>query len=130
LRKIQKEEDELLIVVDEYGAITGLVTKEDLLEVVVGQIEDSRDTQADYIASSKNEIIANGNMEIMAFNALFDVDLTSENNRVSIGGWLTEKLGMIPKAGTEYEGEGFLFKVLSSTEVKIDKIYIRRLGHG
>jgi CBS domain containing-hemolysin-like protein len=130
LRKIQKEEDELLIVVDEYGAITGLVTKEDLLEVVVGQIEDSRDTQADYIASSKNEIIANGNMEIMAFNALFDVDLTSENNRVSLGGWLTEKLGVIPKAGTEYEGEGFLFKVLSSSEVKIDKIYVRRLTHG
>lgn len=130
LRKIQNDEDELLMVVDEYGAISGLVTKEDLLEVVVGQIEDLRDTEADYITSRENEIIANGNMELLAFNHLFDVNLESENNMVSLGGWLTEKLGEIPKAGVEFEGEGFLFKVLSSTDTKIEKIYVRKVANG
>lgn len=130
LRKIQSDEDELLIVVDEYGAITGLVTKEDLLEVVVGQIEDLRDPEADYEASSETEIIANGNMELLAFNHLFDVNLQSDNNMVSLGGWLTEKMGSIPKAGEEYQGEGFLFKILSSTDTHIEKIFVKRLKNG
>lgn len=126
LRKISNPENELVMVVDEYGAIAGLVTREDLIEVVVGQIEDSRDQKADYVRSSKTEIIASGKMEISAFNQLFNSSIESKNNLVSLGGWLTEELGDIPKAGTRHETDEFIFKVLSSTPLKIDNIYVRK----
>lgn len=130
MRKISSEENELVMVVDEYGAIAGLVTREDLIEVVVGQIEDSRDQEADYIRSSDSEIIASGKMELSAFNLLFDTDLESDNNFVSLGGWLIEQLEDIPKPGTQFESDDFIFKVLSSTPVKIENIYVRRKKHG
>lgn len=126
LKKFNKEDEELVLVVDEYGAITGLITREDLLEVVVGQIEDLRDTSTNYIRSSENEIIAVGKMELSEFNELFDVELESENNLISLGGWLVEQLGDIPKVGTTLNSHGFFFKVLASSPVRIDKIYVRR----
>lgn len=130
LKKFNKEDEELVLVVDEYGTITGLITREDLLEVVVGQIEDQRDISADYIRSSENEIIASGKMELSLFNELFQSDLESDNNLVSIGGWIIEQLGDIPKVGTTLSSHGFLFKVLSSSPVRIDKVYIRREKSG
>ena len=130
LKKINKEDGELVLVVDEYGAITGLITREDLLEVVVGQIEDLRDVSTDYTRSSENEIIASSKMELAQFNELFNTELKSENNLISIGGWLTEELGDIPKAGTKYESNGFVFQVLSSTPTHIERIYIRKEKHG
>lgn len=126
LKKISSEEDELVIVVDEYGAIAGLVTREDLLEIVVGQIEDLRDTGSDFTRAGPDEIIASGKMELSSFNNLFSTHLESDNNLVSLGGWLIEKLGDIPKVGTTFKSEGFVFKILSSSPVKVDKIYIRR----
>lgn len=130
LKKINKDDGELVLVVDEYGAITGLITREDLLEVVVGQIEDLRDVSTDYTRSSENEIIASGKMELALFNELFNTEFKSENNLVSLGGWLTERIGDIPKAGTKYESDGFLFQVLSSTPTHIERIYIRKEKHG
>lgn len=130
LKKINKEEDELVLVVDEYGAISGLVTREDLLEVVVGQIVDERDDEADYTRSSENEIIASGKMEIEALNDLFHTHIESENNLVTIGGWLTEELGDIPKVGVRYEKEGLTFQILASCPTRIERIYIRRGKRG
>ena len=130
LKKINKEEGELVLVVDEYGAITGLITREDLLEVVVGQIEDLRDASSDYIRPSEHELIASSKLELAVFNDLFHTELTSENNLVTLGGWLTEKLGDIPKGGTKFEWDGFLFQVLASTPTHIERIYVRREKHG
>lgn len=130
LKKINKDDGELVLVVDEYGAITGLITREDLLEVVVGQIEDFRDVSSDYTRSSENEIIASGKMELLEFNEIFGSNFKSENNLVSLGGWLTEELGDIPKAGTKYEKSGFLFQVLASTPTHIERIYVRKEKHG
>jgi putative hemolysin len=117
----------IALVVDEYGSITGLITKEDIMEQVIGDISDLRDTKILYEKSSANEIIASGQLELAEFNDLFNVNLVSENNMMTIGGWLIERLGDIPKNGMKNEFEGFLFQVLSADPNKIKRLYIRKL---
>lgn len=127
LRRFDEKKLVIAMVVDEYGSIAGLITREDVLEVIIGQIKDYRDDRGLYSKQSETEIIASGKLEIDEFNFLFNSDLQSENNMVTIGGWLTEQLGEIPKSGTKYESEGFLFHVLSATPNRIRRLYVRKL---
>jgi len=117
------------IVVDEYGSIAGLITEEDLFEIVVGEITDSRDEKTLYTTAGKDVIITSGKFELSAFAELFHVTLPSENNIATIGGWLTEQLGDIPKSGTKYEWNGFLFQILAADPNRIRRLYIRRIKH-
>ena len=72
-------------------------------------------------------IIASGKLEIMELETIFDVALESEHHMVTVGGWLTEQLGDIPKSGTKHKHKNLLFHVLSSDERRVRRIYIRRL---
>jgi CBS domain containing-hemolysin-like protein len=65
-------------------------------------------------------------MELSDFNELFHVNLESDSNMATIGGWLIEKLGEIPKSGTKVQKEGFFFHVLSASPRKIKTLYIRK----
>jgi CBS domain containing-hemolysin-like protein len=127
LHRFNEEDQQLAIVVNEYGSTSGLITREDLIEVVIGEIADSRDEKKLYTQASDKEIIASGKLELDDFNDLFNSRFESETNRVTIGGWLTEKLGEIPKNGTKVELEGYLFHVLSAEPNRIKRLYIRKL---
>lgn len=126
LRKFNERGEVIALVVDEYGSISGLITREDLLEVVIGEIADLRDKKERYTRAGKNEIIASGKLELADFNEIFKVNLESPGNMVTIGGWLTESLGEIPKSGSKYELENFLFQVLAATPSRIRRLYIRK----
>lgn len=128
LLNLLNDTDEVLaIVVDEYGSIAGLISKEDLIEVVIGPIEDMRDQQALYIKVDDQAVIASGKWELTELNQYFDTDLKSPSNMITVGGWLTEALGDIPKAGTKWEREGFLFHVLAANPNRIVRLYIRKI---
>ncbi|MDN3504269.1 MAG: hemolysin family protein [Rhabdochlamydiaceae bacterium] len=116
------------VVVDEYGSVSGIVTKEDLIEMVVGQIDDKRDSSTSYTRSGSDVMIANGKLELSEFEAIFDIPLVSECNMATLGGWLTEKMGDIPKTGEKYITQQFLFHILSSTPSHIESIYVRKLN--
>lgn len=128
-RRFNEHGQEIALVVDEYGSISGLITREDLVEVVVGEISDLRDAKDLYTKSGDNEVIVSGRLELDEFNEIFATDLQSENNLVTIGGWLTEQLGDIPKSGTKYETHDLLFQVLAAEPNKIRKIYVRKLNN-
>lgn len=127
LRRLDALDREMALVVDEYGAISGLITYEDVVEIVIGEIIDQRDTDKLYTMSSKTEMITSGKLELLDFNQIFDVDLDSPNNMVTIGGWLTEKIGTIPKSGMKCEFNGFAFNVLAADQTHIKRIYVRKL---
>lgn len=129
LKRLDESGQEIALVVDEYGSISGLITYEDLVEVVVGKISDLRDQKTLYTISGENEIIASGKMELDDFNKLFDSTLDSEV-MVTLGGWLMEQLGEIPKSGTKFENDNFLFQVLASDPNRIRRIYVRKLNRG
>ena len=122
-----EHEETIAIVVDEYGSISGLITLEDLVEAVIGQIADRRDEVSHYTRPSDDIVIASGKLELIEFEEIFDYHLESPNNMATIGGWITEILGDIPKSGTKIERHGFLFHVLSSDVNRVNRVYIRRL---
>jgi putative hemolysin len=121
--------EEMGIVVDEYSSITGLITQEDLFEIVVGEIVDQRDEKVRYTPAGQDVIIASGKLDLSEFEELFNVQLPSENNMVTLGGWLTEQIGDIPKSGTKYIWKGFLFQVLAADPNRVRRVYVRRLKH-
>lgn len=127
LRRFNEIGEVIAIVVDEYGSISGLITREDLLEITIGQIADRRDAKPQFTKAGENEIIASGKLELDEFNEIFNTYLVSPNNLVTIGGWLIEQLGEIPKSGTKIELNGFLFHVLSAEPNRIRRLYIRNL---
>lgn len=128
LKRLDESGQEIVLVVDEFGSISGLITYEDLVEVVVGKISDLRDQKEIFTRAGKNEIIASGKMELDEFNRLFDSDLKSEG-MVTLGGWLSEQLGEIPKSGTKFETPDFLFQVLAADPNRIRRIYVRKLNN-
>jgi len=127
LRQMYDREESIALVVDEYGSISGLISAEDLIERVVGEIADARDEKSRYTMSGEDILIASGKLELAEFEKIFGVALYSENNMVTIGGWLTELMGDIPKAGFKYTAKGFFFHVLAADSRRIRRIYIRRL---
>lgn len=127
LSMMYERQEPLALVVDEYGSISGLIALEDLVETVIGEIADARDVHQRFTRSSADVIIASGKMEIAEFEEVFGSYLTSENQMVTIGGWLTEQIGDIPKSGAKYTLQGFLFHVLSADAKRVRRIYIRKL---
>lgn len=127
INQFYERNEVMAIVVDEYGSISGIVTLEDLVEVVVGQIADRRDEKILYTRAGEDVIIASGKLELAEFEEIFDVHLDSENNMATVGGWLMERVGDIPKEGTKVVTDEFLFHVLSSDQKRVRRVYIRKL---
>lgn len=130
LKNMRERSEDLAIVVDEYGTISGLVTQEDLVESVVGEISDRRDSRALYTRSSEDVIIASGKLELAEFEEIFDIPLKSSENVVTLGGWLIEQLGNIPQTGAKYATDDLLFYVLAAEPNRILRLYVRRLKGG
>ena len=122
-----EHEETMVVVVDEYGSASGIITLEDLVETIIGQIVDRRDETSHYTQPSEDIVIASGKLEMIEFEEIFDYHLESPNNMATIGGWLTELHGDIPKSGTKIERHGFLFHILASDVNRVRRVYIRRL---
>ena len=127
LRQFYDRQDSFAIVVDEYGSVAGIVALEDLVETVIGEITDRRDETNLYTRSGEDVIIASGKMELADLEKIFDVSFSSENHMVTIGGYLTEMMGDIPKSGSKYQSDDFLFHVLAAEPTRVRRVYIRRL---
>lgn len=127
LKSMYEREESLAVVVDEYSSVSGIIAFEDLVEVVIGEISDRRDAKMLFTRSKGDVIIASGKLELADFEEIFQYELSSPNNMVTIGGWLTEQLGDIPKTGTKYVTDEFLFHVLSADHTRVRRVYIRKL---
>ena len=100
-REMQKNKIHISIVFDEYGGVSGLVTMEDLLEEIVGEIQDEYEVDEKELQKiSDNIYLISGMMSIDDFNEKFEVDLSDEEAD-TIGGIVLEKLGRLPKPGEE-----------------------------
>lgn len=128
LQRFGDREESFAIVVDEYGSISGLITREDLVEVIVGEIVDRRDVKALYTRASRDVVIASGKLELDEFNTLFDEPLAGAPGCVTLGGWLTWHLGRIPKAGEKMVTDHYLFHVLAAEPNRVRRIYVRRIA--
>jgi magnesium and cobalt transporter len=113
LEEFQHKHYHMAIVVDEYGAVSGLVTIEDVLEEIVGEIEDEYDANDEVFVQEQNpnQFIVKAMMPIEAFNVFFNSQLTTEQFD-TIGGVIAHRFGYLPKRGASITLAPFRFKVL------------------
>ena len=124
LEEFKKDRSHLAIVVDEYGAISGLVTIEDILEELVGEIEDEHDNEEEeLIQISEYEYIADAKLDIESFEEHFTIDV-GDLDVETIGGLMISKLGVLPKVGDEISLDNMKLKVAVADKRKIKKIGI------
>ncbi len=106
-REMQKKKIQMAIVFDEYGGVSGLVTMEDLLEEIVGEIQDEYEVEEKTFQKiGENVYLISGMMSIDDFNEQFEANLSDEEAD-TIGGIILEKLGRLPSPGEEIEIDGF-----------------------
>jgi len=129
LKEMKGRKTHLAIVVDEHGGVEGLVTLEDLIEEIVGEIEDESDIvkPIEYERIDQDTIITNGDIEIDKINEIFKTNVPEGDDYASLNGLLHEKLQDIPQAGDKIEIDDLRIvveKVLKNVpqKIRIEKI--------
>ena len=129
LKEMKGRKTHMAIVVDEHGGVEGLVTLEDLLEEIVGEIEDETDLtrQAGYEKIDQDTIITNGDIEIDTINEIFKTKVPEGDDYASLNGLLHERLQDIPQEGDKVEIDDLRIiveKVLKNfpKKIRIEKI--------
>ena len=124
LKMLQKHKTHVAVVLDEYGGTCGLVTMEDILEELVGEIWDEHDEIVeDYKQISDNHYIVDCTVNMEDFSEFFDVNIETES--ISLSGWVMEQLGKIPEKDDSFTFENLAVKVIqidSHRVVKVDVI--------
>lgn len=127
LTEMRASRTHMAIVLDEYGGTAGLVTIEDLLEEIVGEIEDEYDTaRAPVEMISEHEVVIDAGADTEALQELFGVDVESEEYE-TVGGLVIHELGRLPTVGDEICVEGLKLRVLSMAGRRIRRLRIERL---
>jgi putative hemolysin len=122
LREMQKNNIRMAIVVDEYGGVAGLVTIEDLVEEIVGEIRDEHE-KTEVIRENENSYIVPGNMDVDRLDELFGVRPEGKES-ATVAGLVSELAGRIPRKGEVVEEDGLRFEVLESTERRVERVRI------
>lgn len=122
LREMQKNNIRMAIVVDEYGGVAGLVTIEDLVEEIVGELRDEHE-KAEVVRENDHTYVVPGNMDVDRLDELFGVRLEGKES-ATIAGLVSELAGRIPQKGEVVEDDGLRFEVLDSTERRVERVRI------
>jgi putative hemolysin len=133
LHELQRRKVHLAIVLDEYGGTAGLVTIEDLLEEIVGEIQDEYDVEEPMIVRlSDDEVRVDGRAAVDDLQDLFDTTfgLEDEDEYDTVGGLIYHRIGGIPKPGDEVRVDGLLLTVESTDGRRVGKVLVVRVGNG
>ena len=130
LREFQRTHTHMAVVTDEFGGVSGVVTIEDALEEIVGEIADEHDEAFSdglrQISEGVCEAMANVRLENLALAT--GLDLPMEADYESVGGFVFHHLGRIPVAGEHFESHGGRWEVLAATRNRVDRVRVTRLS--
>ena len=125
LAQLQKAKTHVAVVVDEHGGTCGIVTMEDILEELVGEIWDEHDeVEAPLRRLSPDCFLVNAGMDLADFQSQFPLAKGSE--MVSVGGWVMEQFGRVPETGNRFLRDGWEIRVTRAERHRVVEIQIRR----
>ena len=129
LSSFKRTRHHMAIVTDEYGGTLGIVTMEDLLEEIVGDIwDEDEEIEHTYYKIGKDEFLVNGDIEIEDMLALFNLDADAiESDSVTVGGLILEHAGTIPHKRESIETDGFRFTVMEVENQRIMRVVVKKL---
>lgn len=131
LESFQEYRTELLVVINEYGEVEGLVTLRDVLKVLVGyKIPMNEDGELEIVQRKDGSWLIDGGVTLDRFNELFHVDLDfpdHEDNYHTLAGFVLNQLGRIPSEAESLEWEGFYFEVVDMDKYRIDRLLVKTL---
>jgi CBS domain containing-hemolysin-like protein len=127
LKEFQKRQQKLAVVIDEHGGVAGLVTVEDVIEEIVGEIRDEydQDEEAPITEVGPGEYLISGNVNVSDLEETFGRDLADEDS-ITASGLITRHLGRLPRRGERLEIKGLAVEVLDVDQKRIKKLKIRR----
>ena len=128
LEEFKKDRSHLAVVIDEYGTICGLVTIEDILEELVGEIEDEHDVEEEEIIENKDgSFSADPKVEIEEFTKFFNLNIDPlAIDAETLGGLVINELGVLPKIGDEVKIENLVIRVTHADGRKITKVLVTK----
>ena len=132
LKEMQRKNQQMAIVIDEYGLMAGIVTVEDLVEEIVGEIgEEDRRPAPDVIRESGGSLVMRGSVPVEKVGDLFGIQLAASpehSGATTLAGLLNSVAGHVPRTGEVMETEGLRFEVLEANQRKVLRVRARRLA--
>ena len=126
LREMQEEGAHMAVVVDEYGSTAGIVTMEDMVEEIVGEIHDEHEPDRDFRQDPDGSYVVSGSFDIGRLEDLLDFHPQHDPESTTVGGLVTEWLGHVPGAGEETERDGIAIKVLAANHLRVDQVRVAK----
>jgi CBS domain containing-hemolysin-like protein len=134
LKEMQRKSQQVAIVIDEYGLMAGLVTVEDLVEEIVGEIgEEDRRPAPDFIREANGAMILRGSVPVDKVSELFGITLESVGEHAqatTVAGLLNSVAGHVPRTGEVIDSDGLRFEVLEANQRKVLRVRARRVTAG
>ena len=126
MQMLMQQKKSLAIVVDEFGGTAGLISLEDIMEELLGDIEDEHDSK-NIIAKmiGENEYILSARMEIEEINEKFDIGIPESDDYQTLGGYITDKCQRIPKPHENIRIDNFDFNIIKATSTKIELVKMK-----
>jgi len=116
----------IAMVVDEFGSILGLVTKEDLLEQLVGEIHDEFDVVEKPLTLADGAVVFDAALSVRDLDSQYNISLPEDPAYATVGGFVMDQLGFIPRGGESFEYGGFRFSVVEMDGRRVARVKIQR----
>lgn len=128
MKQLMQQKRSLAVVVDEFGGTSGLVSLEDIMEEITGEIEDEHDN-TNHVAKqlSEHEYILSARLEIEKINEMFSLDLPESDEYMTLGGWILHEYQSFPKLNEVITIGSYEFKIVKNTATKIELVRLKVL---
>ena len=126
LRDMQEEGAHMAVVVDEYGSTAGIVTMEDMVEEILGEIHDEHEPERDFRQEPDGSYIVSGSFDIGRLADLLDFHPQEDTESTTVGGLITEWLGHVPEPGEQAERDGMNIRVLAANHLRVDQVRVAK----
>lgn len=131
IEQIRHSAVQIAIVIDEFGAIEGVVTPTDILEAIVGELPDQHEEALDPRDQPDGSWLVDAAVDIRRLSQMLGVDLVDEEDRfATLAGYLLERIGRLPQPGERIDVDGLSFEVLSVGARRIEQVRITRAADG